>query len=92
MGAVSAVIPARSGYICLPGIRKISEIHDPLPQIRVSGNHLIVQISLKALGVSDDFTLNFKVSDHVTDYADILSYYVDGDSAPIGRLSYTAKG
>ena len=61
-------------------------------EIRVSGNHLIVQIPLKALGVSDDFTLTFKVSDHVTDYADILSYYVDGDSAPIGRLSYTAKG
>ena len=61
-------------------------------EIRVSGNHLTVQIPLKALGVSDDFTLNFKVSDHVTDYADILSYYVDGDSAPIGRLRYTAKG
>ena len=41
MGAVSAVIPARSGYICFSGIRKISEIHDPLPQIRVSGNPCI---------------------------------------------------
>lgn len=30
----------------------------------------------------------FKVADNVTQYTDIMDYYISGDSAPIGRLNY----
>ena len=49
---------------------------------------MIVEIPLKALGLKGDFTIDFKVSDNVQEPEDIMSYYVYGDSAPIGRMNY----
>ena len=45
---------------------------------------------LKALGLKDSksLSLKVKVTDHITNPQDIMDYYVSGDSAPIGRLSY----
>ncbi len=55
----------------------------------VSGNKLTVTVPLKTLGLSaGDLRFSFKVSDHVCRQFDIMDYYVSGDSAPIGRLSY----
>ena len=53
-------------------------------------NKLSISIPLEALGVEKDqqFTVDFKVADGIEDPTDIMNYYVDGDSAPIGRLNY----
>ena len=48
-----------------------------------------IAVPMTALGITDgEPTFSFKVSDNVTKYDDIMDYYVSGDSAPIGRLSY----
>ncbi len=57
----------------------------------VNGNYLQIAIPKALLGLGDTFTLNLKVTDHVTHPEDIMDYYVSGDSAPIGRLSYKWK-
>lgn len=58
-------------------------------QINVFGNIMLLSVPRAALGMGgDDFAIEFKVSDNVTAYKDISDYYVTGDSAPIGRLSY----
>ena len=61
-------------------------------ELSVFGRYLVVRIPRSALGLTEKkFTLRFKVSDHVVHYADIMSYYAEGDAAPIGRFAYTAK-
>lgn len=58
--------------------------------LRVSGNVMVVKLPLSSIGKSaKDLAIEFKVSDNVTNYDDIMDYYVTGDSAPIGRLSYS---
>ena len=58
--------------------------------LRVNGNVMVVKLPLSAIGKSSkDLAIEFKVSDNVTNYDDIMDYYVTGDSAPIGRLSYS---
>lgn len=55
----------------------------------VSGNEMIVKVPINDLGLSsENLRLSFKVSDHVLDQFYIMDYYISGDSAPIGRLSY----
>ncbi len=55
----------------------------------VSGREMTVTVPLEALGLAPDFVhFRFKVSDHVTKPFDMMDYYVSGDSAPIGRLTY----
>ena len=60
-------------------------------ELFVSGKVLTVKVPRAAVGLGGQkrFTVNFKVADHVTKYDDIMDYYVNGDSAPIGRLNYT---
>jgi hypothetical protein len=38
---------------------------------------------------NENCSFEFKIADNVTRYGDIMDYYVNGDSAPIGRLSYS---
>jgi len=55
-------------------------------------NDAVLQISipLHILGLdSNNYSFEFKVVDNVTNYDDIMDYYVSGDSAPIGRLNYS---
>lgn len=51
---------------------------------------LSIAIPLDVLGLAGNkkFTVDFKVADGVTNPDDIMDYYVNGDSAPIGRLDY----
>lgn len=57
--------------------------------MRVSGNQMFITVPLSMLGLSEEnFAFEFKVADNVTNYKDIMDYYVTGDSAPIGRLNY----
>lgn len=59
-------------------------------QIRVYGDTMVLAIPLKALNLTaDNCFVQLKVSDNVQNPEDIMDYYVSGDSAPIGRLSYT---
>ena len=62
-------------------------------KVRAEGRYMVVVVPRAALGLDKEkFTLAFKVSDHVVGYADILNYYVQGDSAPIGRFSFKVSG
>ena len=55
----------------------------------VSGDILRVTVPFEALGPeAGDVHFGFKVADNVADPDDIMEYYVSGDSAPIGRLSF----
>ncbi len=59
-------------------------------ELRVSGNTLAIALPLSLIGKSSsDLSIEFKVADNVTHSDDIMDYYVTGDSAPIGRLSYS---
>ena len=61
---------------------------DACPAYR-EGNTLSIQIPLASLGITaSDFTIDFKVADGMSEPSNIMNYYVDGDSAPIGRLNY----
>ncbi|MBE7079092.1 MAG: hypothetical protein E7380_04465 [Clostridiales bacterium] len=56
----------------------------------LSGKTFAIKIPLATLGIKDasSFTVDFKVADGISDPSDMMKYYVDGDSAPIGRLNY----
>ena len=55
----------------------------------IEGNRMMIAIPLSMLGLTaEDVSIEFKVADNVTEYQDIMDYYVSGDSAPIGRLNY----
>lgn len=56
----------------------------------INGNVMQVAVSLEQLGLTpENCAIEFKVADHVTRYDDIMDYYVTGDSAPLGRLSFS---
>ena len=56
----------------------------------VKGNVMQLVIPLANLGLSaEDCAIEFKVADNVTEYDDIMDYYVTGDSAPLGRLNFS---
>lgn len=56
----------------------------------VEGNRMRIEVPLSALGLTPgECRFGFKVADNVTRYDDIMDYYVTGDSAPVGRLSFS---
>lgn len=57
--------------------------------MKIEKNQMMITIPLAMLGLSaENFAFEFKVADNVTQYTDIMDYYISGDSAPIGRLNY----
>jgi len=55
----------------------------------VKGNTMKVVVPLEALGLTKgDVHFEFKVADNVTHPDDIMEYYISGDSAPLGRMSF----
>ena len=57
--------------------------------VYVSGKVMTIAVPLSAIGQTGNLpAIRFKVSDHV-DSSDVMNFYIQGDSAPIGRLSYT---
>lgn len=58
----------------------------------LQGKYLQIALPKALLDVRSGGTLLLKVTDHITSPSDIMDYYVSGDSAPIGRLSYTYRG
>ena len=71
---------------------KLSYAMSGVAQFSVNGKYMQYKVSKKALGITGSFKINFKIADNVTDPADISSYYITGESAPVGRLNYTFKG
>ena len=71
---------------------KLSYEAKGVADFRVNGKYMQYRVSKKALGITGSFKINFKIADNVTDPADISSYYITGESAPVGRLNYTFKG
>ena len=58
--------------------------------VYVSGNVMQVRVRLADLGMSaSDYYMEFKVTDNIQSESDPLSFFLTGDAAPIGRLSYT---
>ena len=61
-----------------------------LGDVYVQGNVMQVRVPLSVLGLTPtNYYMEFKVCDNVTGKEDINNFYLKGDSAPIGRLSYT---
>ena len=59
-------------------------------EYKVFGNVMVVTVPLETLGLtSNSCYIRFKVADNVQNPEDIMNYYISGDSAPIGRLSYS---
>lgn len=58
----------------------------------LGGKYMQFSIPKSALGITDGFTINFKVADNVTEPENIQSYYISGDVAPVGRINYIFKG
>ena len=59
-------------------------------EISVSGNVMQVRVKLSDLKMSaKNYSMQFKVTDNIKKASDPSSFYTTGDSAPIGRLSYT---
>ena len=57
---------------------------------RVYGNVIVYAVPLSSLGLTaENCAIEFKVTDNITKPYDILDYYVSGESAPIGRLSFS---
>lgn len=49
---------------------------------------IAIPLTMIGLANNNKFTVDFKVADGVSNPSDIMDYYVNGDSAPIGRLNY----
>lgn len=58
----------------------------------LQGKYLQIALPKALLGMDSGKSLLLKATDHIAQPSDIMDYYVSGDSAPIGRLSYTYRG
>lgn len=59
-------------------------------EYKVDGKIMQIRIPLSALGLTaKNCAIEFKVADNVSSPDDIMDYYISGDSAPIGRLSFS---
>ena len=55
---------------------------------RVEGNRIFYEIPLTALGVTSGGQISIKATDNLQEFLNADDFYISGDSAPIGRLSY----
>lgn len=56
--------------------------------LTVSGSSVVIRVSRAVLGLTGINDFYFKVADAVAEPAEIMNYYADGRSLPLGRLSY----
>ena len=54
----------------------------------VSGNVIQVKIPRSLLGETGTVDLEFKIADGINVAGDVLNFYIDGSSAPMGRYNY----
>jgi hypothetical protein len=60
-----------------------------LADMKIEGNRMMITVPRALLGLSQKAAFKFKAADNVTEFTDIMDYYISGDSAPIGRLNYS---
>ncbi len=53
-----------------------------------SGNEMMIKIPKVLVGVGDKIDIEFKWNDNMQQQGDIMDFYVNGDTAPIGRFAY----
>lgn len=72
--------------------RKLAYKGTGVARFTLGGKYMQFSIPKSALGITGDFTINFKVADNVAEPENIQSYYISGDVAPVGRINYIFKG
>jgi len=53
-----------------------------------SGNEMMIIVPKALLGLGDVVDIEFKWNDNMQQQGDIMDFYVNGDTAPIGRYAY----
>ena len=101
LGGYDYIVNRLSSYTGDCGVEKIGKSGGKLSYTQtgkgaftLSGKYMQFRVSKRSLGINKNakFTINFKVADNITNPEDISSYYISGESAPVGRLSYTFSG
>lgn len=56
--------------------------------ISINGNIMQVRVPRRNIETNSTCDIEFKIADNVTEYKDVMDYYVSGDVMPLGRLRY----
>lgn len=84
--------PANQGQTTLAQVGKgLSGTDVANAEYHISEKTVTVSVLLSDLGLSDNFTLWFKVVDSKEAIACVEDFYDKGDAAPLGRLNYVYK-
>ena len=54
----------------------------------ISGNEMMISIPKAVLGIGDEVDIEFKWNDNMQLQGDIMDFYTNGDTAPVGRYAY----
>ncbi len=57
-------------------------------QLKVDGNKMMISVSKATLAIGEKVDILFKWADNTYSTSDLNDFYVNGDSAPLGRFSY----
>ena len=55
---------------------------------KVSGNEMMISVPRAVLGIGEYVDIEFKWADNIVYDGDISDFYVNGDTAPVGRFNY----
>ncbi len=55
---------------------------------KLSGKQMMIAVPRNVIGVTDKVDIEFKWNDNMQVKGDIMDFYVNGDTAPIGRYAY----
>ncbi len=55
---------------------------------KVEGNKMMIAVPKSLLGLGDSIDIEFKWNDNMQNKGDIFDFYVNGDTAPVGRFNY----
>lgn len=71
---------------------KIAYTDGGIAYITVNGQYMQYKIPKSVLGVTDNYRIDFKVADNVTDMTSLADFYTTGDVCPAGRMNYAYYG
>ena len=57
-------------------------------EINISGKALFVKLKRSLLGETENADFEFKVTDNIKPEGDLMLFYTEGNSAPVGRFNY----
>lgn len=64
----------------------LSDIGDA--EIKILGDTAIIKVSKALIGETDVADFEFKITDNIVSGGDLLLFYTEGNSAPVGRFNY----